>query len=405
MEQRRSVVPSEKAREDYSLGLAQRLIWTRLAWASLGYYAWASVLAGALLPQLSETFGFSDSLSGLLLAIPSVGFSLAGIVGGWLSERISLQRLLSLSAVGLMISLVLAGSSSFAIMIIVATMLIGFSGGVMEVGANGLIVSIYHDRAASQLNLLHVFYSSGAFLSPLVVAIIVTNNYSWRVNYILASILTLIFAFILNRQSAPLKLDIQSTSLRKVLHLVTRQAVARAWISAVFFTAGEFGLSYWLTTYFQRVLGFSPGIASGSLSVFWIAMLIGRIINSRLPSSTNLSPIIISELVGCVFSVLLVFGGGNFKLIVIGVLFSGFFMAGLIPNLLAYASHDTEESIGSISGLILSGAGVGMLIGPGLIGILADVWDLKTSMYTALFLLLVVLVIFSLPSRRKTYSR
>ena len=367
---------------------------SRSAWASMGLYAWAAAIGGAVLPQLAVTFKMSNSLSGFLLAVPSFGFTLAGLIGGWFSERIGLQRLLALSAISLIVSLGLASIAPIVIVIIIATMLIGFSGGLLEVGSNGLIASLYHDKAASQLNLLHVFYGGGAFLSPLFVGFCIANSLSWRINYSLSAGLVMILALVLSNQPHVQVKEASRLNVSTIPRLISRPSVLRAWLAIVFFTSAEVGLSTWLVTYFQKVKSFPPVIASTSLSIFWIAMLVGRVVNFRLPSFLSLADVIRFEVLGSILSVIIILLGRYPLLILLGTFLDGLFMAGLFPNLIAYASHNSPDSIGSISGITLAGAGIGMTLGPWIIGLLADQVGLGSAFYLPIFMLAIVEVVF-----------
>lgn len=374
---------------------------SRSAWASMSLYAWAAAIGGAVLPQLSVTFDMSNSLSGFLLAIPSVGFTLAGFIGGWFSERLGLQRLLALSAISLTVSLGLGGMAPVVAVVILAAMLIGFSGGLLEVGSNGLIASLYHNKAASHLNLLHMFFGGGALLSPLFVGFFIANNFSWRANYILAAGLVLILVLVLYCQPLVQGVEVSRINISEMLRLLARPSVLRAWLAIIFFTSAELGLSAWLVTYFQEVKGFPPVIASISLSVFWIAILAGRAVNFRLPSTLDLPAVIRFEVLGSILSVIIILLGRDPLFIIVGTFLAGLFMAGLFPNLMAYASHDTSDSIGSISGITLSGAGIGMTLGPGAIGLLADWAGLGSALYLPILMLVIVEVVFffKIPNR------
>ena len=371
------------------------------AWASMSLYAWAVAIGGAVLPQLAVTFKMSNSLSGFFLAIPSIGFTLAGLTGGWLSEQIGLQRLLALSAVSLTISLGLGSIAPVVTVILLAAMLIGFSGGFLEVGSNGLIASLYHDKASSQLNLLHMFYAGGAIISPLCVGFFIANTFSWRANYILAAGLVLILVFVLYRLPHTQDVEVSHINVSEMLHLLTRPTVLRAWFAIIFFTSAELGLSTWLVTYFQKVKGFPPVIASASLSVFWIAILAGRAVNFRLPGTLSLTAVIRLEILGSIVSVFIILLGRYPLLIYMGTFLDGLFMAGLFPNLMAYASHNSSDSIGSISGITLFGAGIGMTLGPGVIGLLADWGGLGSAPYLPIFMLVIVeaVFLFKIPNR------
>lgn len=360
----------------------------------MSLYAWAAAISGAVLPQLAAAFNMSNSLSGFLLAVPSVGFALAGLIGGWFSEWIGLQKLLAFSAISLAVSLGLAGTAPTVVVIIVAAMLVGFSGGLLEVGSNGLIASLYHDKAASQLNLLHVFYGGGAFLSPLFVGFCIANNFTWRLNYLLAAGLVLILALVLYRQPFAQGVEVSRINISRMLDLLARPSVLRAWLAIIFFTAGEVGLSTWLVTYFQKVKGLPPVMASTSLSIFWIAMLAGRAVNFRLPVSHSLPAIIRLEVLGSILAVTIILFGRFPLSIFFGTLLDGLFMAGLFPSLIAYASHNSSDSIGSISGITLAGAGIGMTLGPGFIGLLADRLGLGSALYIPIFMLVLVEAVF-----------
>ena len=82
--------------------------WTVLSWIGLGLYAWGVVIAGAVLPDIVVMFGLRPSTTGLLIALPAVGFTVAGLAGGYLSSRVGLRWLLVVSAIGLAIGLGLA---------------------------------------------------------------------------------------------------------------------------------------------------------------------------------------------------------------------------------------------------------------------------------------------------------
>jgi MFS transporter, FHS family, glucose/mannose:H+ symporter len=161
-----------------------------------------------------------------------------------------------------------------------------------------------------------------------------------------------------------------------------------------FFTSAELGLSAWLVTYFQKVKGFPPGIASASLSIFWIAILAGRAVNFRLPGTLSLPVVIRIEVLGSILSVVIILLGRSPSIIYFGTFLDGLFIAGLFPNLMAFANHNASDSIGSISGITLFGARIGMTLGPVAIGFLADWGGLGSALYLPLLMLVIIEAVF-----------
>ncbi len=379
-----------------SHGLAQVGLkeWTWAAWLSLGLYGWASVLSGAVLPQVTATYTLSPALAGIFVAIPSVGFTIAGLIGGLLSERIGLQRLLVSSVVAIALSLGMVALAQRMTITLLGAFLIGLTGGVLEVGSNGLITSLYYHEAAPQVNRLHVFYGLGSFISPLIVGLFLIQRIPWQINFALASVLGLGLAVSLFWAPVTQRVGLARVNISQMAHLLGQSNVLRAALGSMLFVAAEIGLSSWLVTYLQLEKHLTPSISSACLSVFWLAIIAGRYFNSRLPGSMELKKIILFETLGSSIAVLGIFLGKDPPIILLGLVFTGLMMAGLVPTLLAFACQDSPDFIGSISGIILSATGLGMLIGPGLIGLIMEFFGISISIYFVIFLLAIVTALY-----------
>ena len=367
--------------------------WTSLAWASLGMHGWCAALSGALLPEIISAFGLSSSFAGAFVAVPAVGFTNAVLAGGLLTEVISLQRLLALSTVGLALSLGLAAAATAPTILIVAALGIGFSRGLLETSGNSLISNLYPGNAARELNLLHVFFGIGAFISPLFVATLLTVGVVWRGCYAIAMAPLVILAVILARQPTPAHLRATRLDLGILPQLMRQPAILFAWAALFLLSASEHGLSGWLVTYLRQAVFYSPQLAGFALSTFWLAIIVGRCLNSRLPSSWSEITVITIEALGGTLAILMILHSAHTAGILLGVALTGLFMAGQLPALLSYAGKTYPQYIGSISGVVLSGGGMGFLLGPALIGIVADVADLTLAMHATAALLAGVAVI------------
>jgi DHA1 family quinolone resistance protein-like MFS transporter len=375
--------------------------WRVLAWATLGLYAWASVLTGAILPELIASFGLEKAAAGFLLAVPAIGLAVSGLAGGMLSEQVGLQHLLVLSGGGLALGLSLAAISPSVLVLFAAVMLLGFFGGMSETGSNGLIADLYRGNAARELNRLHIFFGAGAFIGPLLIAAMLAARLNWRFSYGFSGLVTILLTIVLILQP---KLDRRSTSdtlrLQGFCDLARTPKVGRAWFGAFLLGASEMGFSNWLVTYYRQMGGFSPELASLGLSIFWLAIILGRYLNTHLPHSTKDHGVIAVEAFGSSLFLLQALYFSSKILSIIGLVMAGVSVAGLFPWLLAYATEGRPDGAGPISGFVQSGLAAGVFVGPAAIGVMAQASNLPAAMGLAFVLMFGLGITFILPGTR-----
>ena len=73
----------------------------------------------------------------------------------------------------------------------VAALPIGGGSGVIDGGLNGLVLAVVHSGRGRALNLLHLFFSIGAFGAPLVIGRLIAASVGWQVPMFAAGIAAL----------------------------------------------------------------------------------------------------------------------------------------------------------------------------------------------------------------------
>jgi len=242
---------------------------------------------------------------------------------------------------------------------------------------------------------LHIAFGLGAFLSPLVVAGLLTEGVSWRANYAVSALMVLMLSFLLLSQLKTSKLKVASFSISELLGLVHRPTLIFAWVGAFLFVASELGFSNWVATYLRVEAGFTPQMASYGLSVFWLSILVGRYFNTFLPTGLKEKRVISLQAACGAASLALILLAHNVPLVFIGIALVGLSMAGILPWVLAYANRHNPGQSGLISGFIQIGVGIGMLLGPGMIGLIYDATSLMAAMYVTIILLILLAITFA----------
>jgi fucose permease len=295
----------------------------------------------------------------------SLGYLGGSYVSGKLFDRVDGHRLLASS-------LALAGVFSFFVplarslwILIALLFILGFFKGVLDVGCNTLLIWLHKEEVNPYMNGLHAFFGVGAFLSPLVIARIlsVTQEITWA--YWLFAILTFPIALMIWRLPSPQPRAVPGHHKDAPLPIAPVVLMVACFI---LYVGMELGYGNWIYAYAVKLKLATEITAYSIASAFWGSFTIGRLagiwISTRLRSIT----ILIMDFAGCFASTILIMAFPNSPTVLwIGSILLGLSFASIFPTLLALAEERIHIT-GTITGLFLVGASLGSMVIPVLIG-------------------------------------
>ena len=150
--------------------------------ASLGMFTYASsvVVTPIILLRIAEELSFGLAQGGGIEAVRA-GFLVAVLVAsGAAAARFGKAH--SLGAGGIVLS---AGLFAYALapsyaVVLVAIILVGLGGGVLEALLNPLVQDAHPENSGRYLNIVNAFFSVGIMTSVLLVGDLLTRGVSWR---------------------------------------------------------------------------------------------------------------------------------------------------------------------------------------------------------------------------------
>lgn len=255
----------------------------------LAYLAFLSIalpdsMLGVAWPSMSVSFDQSLGAAGL---IPS--FGVAATIASPLATRhvvarIGMGRLLAastaLSAVGLVIS---AASPRFEVFL-VGVVVLGLSGGAIDVALNAYAARHFGPR---RMSFMHASYVVGAAASPALVTVALHVGVSWRWPYAIVAVVQLLLAGVFAAGASRWKSDdITSSSdgepsAQKRPRLFTVPSTIG--IAAVVVQTGiESGSALWAYSFLTLSAGVSAGVAGLAISGFWLMMFVSRVLLGSL---------------------------------------------------------------------------------------------------------------------------
>jgi len=322
----------------------------------------SSATLGPMVPKLAERIGSTISAVSFLISIKSLGYFLGTFRGGKLFDRYPGHRILVICiflAVALMVLMPIMPSLTFLALI---TCLLGICEGIIDVGANLLIFWKFKHNVAPYLNTLHFCFGLGSLISPLIIANLINMSESVKVIYWTISLLflpSIVGMFLL--PSPEIQLLSKNTSVNQNNHASFLIIII---LILFLYVGAEISYGNWIYTYSLKTSLASSVSAAYLTSVYWGSFTFGRLLGIFLSKEINPRTILFSNLIGSSVSlVLITLFPEDKSFLWIGTIAFGIFMASTFPTLLIIAERQLNIS-GSLTGLLMTGAGLGGITFP-----------------------------------------
>jgi len=329
---------------------------------------------GPTLPALAELTGSTLGAMGMIFFLGAGGATLGTLLGGWVFDwapgRIVLGSAQILSAALLFLVPHVPGYAVLMGLFLVK----GIAGGLLNTGANTLLLWTHGGAAGPYVNALHFFWGLGSFLSPFLLGLLLAAGGAYSDAYTLLAVFEFLMgAIVLLRLSTPApgrRRPPVEGATKAGWHLAP--IVFSAMLFLFFYVSAELSFGGWLYTY-ALTLQLADAVRAAYLtSLFWLAFTIGRLIS--IPLAVRLPPVrmLTVALLGCAafLSVLVAFPASS-AVLWIAVAGVGFSMAPIWPSGYTLAAQSVGLTA-RISGVILLGDSIGGMVLPGLTGLFME---------------------------------
>lgn len=337
----------------------------------MGLYSLYFGAISVLLPYFGLAFGLGTAVQGSLFPAEFAGFVPGVLLSGYLSDRWGRKSVLLVGIGAYTVGLFLFGIAPRFDLALLAAALIGGGSGALETVASALVADLYPERRAFVINALQVVFGIGAAIGPFLAQVLLSGGTDWRVLYIVVAIVNaLLTAFLFVQVSPPRATEGEAIDFAALLKMLQRPVYQALCLAEGLYVGAEVGFASWMPTYFRSLPDGQrwEGIV---VTVFWVAMIVGRMVVSPLIGRVSLMRLtIVLSLISMAFAFLALFFpsplGVLFCVVGVGLGFSGIF--GLI---IAKGGDLYPQWAGSAFGGIVASGGIGGALLPWIIGFIA----------------------------------
>jgi len=382
------------------MGAYKRMAGTWLCYAFLAFYSYFLNSMGPITPLLKSELGLSYTVAGLHFSAFALGILVLGFGGSSSVSRFGAAKSLWIGAFGLALGSVPLILCRTPAATIPASFVMGLFGSLILIVVPLKLADLHGELLPVALSEANLIASAVAAVAPLLLGTSARAFGDWRPALAAAALLPFLLFLPLRgliaggsaasgmaaAEAAPRAAPPRGEGDRPPRRPLPR-AYWAYWACIFLGVAAEFGMVSWSSDFFSSVHGVDKTIASGVLSFFLIAMILGRAAGSVLARRFKLLSLIFVHLAVALGGFFLFWTGGNVAVALVGLFVTGFGISGLYPFLLslALASAGEQRVRGSSAAILASGFAIMSL--PLLLGRAADAFGIRDAYAVVPFVL------------------
>lgn len=361
---------------------------------------------GAVLTPLLAHYHLTYTIGGQLVFLGQLGFLIGVPLATVLLKRLQEKTVLSIAAA--IVAVAQLGMLSLPPFgwVIACNFLNGMSVAALETVVATLMIEVFIGRRAVAMSYLEVAFGLGAIFAPMFASFLITHN-MWRYAFFLTGVFAIFMAVVWKvltfskenvSQTAPMD---ASRDIPRFIKRITKWQLLALFVVMIFMYAGvEGSLNNYLPAIFITHLNENRSHASISIGIFWVLMVVGRLMTGWIIRKITYSRFLTGSILGTMICLILfaTFKHDVLGYILVGLL--GLIMSGMYSITMVYANHTLPGKERIVTSAITAFSGLGGAVLPGMIGWAMDhasavsvIWIITAMAGLYLVALLSVLVI------------
>lgn len=336
------------------------------------FASWASRI-----PDIKNKLQLTDGqLGGILLGLP-LGQLTAMAMSGYLVSKLGSKTTLTIGSLIYPAVLVLIGSIHNAWQLTAALFLFGISGNLTNISVNTQAVGVERLYRRSIMASFHGIWSLGGFAGGLVSTVMVTKNIAPQQHFILIYCLALIL--MLSARKFVLPRDAAAKTAKGPIFVKPDAAILRLGLIAFACMVCEGTMFDWSGIYFEKVLRVPKDLTRIGYVAFMCTMASGRLLADKWVTKFGVQTILKSSgliiLAGLLTAVIFPY----LATATLGFLLVGIGVSSVVPMTYSLAGKSKTMLPGVALAAVSSIGFLGFLLGPPIIGFIAEAFNLRVS--------------------------
>lgn len=369
---------------------------TWLAYFMLAFYAYLQAALGPLIPFLRDELHMNYTISGLHLSAFALGMMTAGLTADRVARRFGRYRVFWFGGAGMVIGALLLASGQSPQVTILSVLFMSITGSFLLVMIQATLADQHGEARAIALTEANVAASVSAALAPVFIGQGEALGFGWRIGLYIGMMAWLAAVTTCRRIPLP---EAGADGRANDPHMRLPRAYWAYWFVVILSVSMEWCMIFWAADFLEKVARLNKDTAATSISLFFLATVIGRAAGSRLSRTVDTGRLLLGALAIIVIGFPIFWLTHEPLLNVIGLSLCGLGIANLFPLTLSVASRVGTAQPNRASARVSLAAGLAILVAPQTLAGLADqigIWNA----YAIMPFLLVGAIIVTLVANR-----
>ncbi len=333
------------------------------------------------IPDVSQRLTLSPGTLGLVLLAPAIGALLSMPIAGRLCHQFGSKQSTILYGFAFALVVALPAFASSIILLVLALFVWGAFNGGLDVSMNTQGTTVETGFGRPVLSGFHAMWSVGSLLGAAIGGVFAHLAISPQVHLAIISAFILIAFFFISRYFLPEDLS-EETGSKSKLNLTTGLLA----LGGIAFCAllGEGAIGDWGALYLKNTLGADAGLAASGYASSQFSMAALRFLGDGFRLRFGDARVVLFSGLVAALGVALALGVGQIWAALIGFGLVGAGFAIIFPAALGLVSKLEKGSSGPAIAWVGSVGYTGFLVGPPLIGLIADATSLRLALAAVL---------------------
>jgi len=348
----------------------------------IGISSWAPMV-----PFAKAGLNLDEAELGLVLLAFAIGALVTMPLTGWLIQRFGSRRLIVIGGCCLIVILPLLTMAPTAEYLSLFLLLFGSASGVLNVAVNSQAVALEVKTGLPLMSGFHCLFSLGGLFGAAFMSLFLESGLSLFFSALAASAMLLMLLSTQSKHLLPAQDDIKSAN--DASWTFPKGKVLLFGLFCFIFFLGEGAMLDWSAVFLGSTHQYQPGMAGIGYAIFSVAMAFGRYIGDRLIQ--RFGPVAVLQAGGFLAAsgmLIAVNVGSGIELL--GFLLIGLGASNVVPIVFSAAGR-LPDAASSLSLTVVTTCGyAGILLGPAMIGFIAQATSLSVALTGVAFLLSIV---------------
>ena len=368
--------PAESLLPAHPVTLFVRDRTTLVLYAALCAFGALQTVPSLATPALREELGYGYGLSSAHLSVFAAGSVVSGLVGARATRLVGRTCVLVVGLLGFAAGAALLTAGRTPGATLGACLVAGAVGTLVLVAVQAGLADHHGEQRAVAFAESNAMASVGTTLAPLVVGGLTAATGSWRWGVLLLALGAAGAALAARGAGVPEPSAGTAADVATVLPRAARAAVALVFCGVVL----EWSVSFWGATYLRDVVGLDRATAVTAMALFFGAMLTGRVAGAVLARRREPRRLLVAALVTTTAGLGVAAVTTAAPAVLVALVLLGLGISVIFPLALSLAVAAAPSQAAAVSGRCVTLGALAVLLGPLVVGQLADVVGLRPAL-------------------------